>query len=293
MDRRTRIASHAASVFAVGLLVLLWQPSLAARTQQPPAQPSPAPADDYLLGADDVVTVTVWNQRDLSGSYVIEADGTIAFPLVGRVKAAGLTLRKVEQELSRRLAAGYFKNPQVSATIDQYRSQQVYVVGEVRQPGTYPLTRSTTLMEVLSKAGSAIGAATEVLVVRPAAEETVTGPVLPDQTSNAEVIRVDLRELESSGVVTNVTLRDGDTVVVPPGLKVYVTGHVRNPGGYTVPKGATLLQALSLAGGVTERGAMGRVRVLRLVAGERKEIKLKPDDPVQSDDTITVPQKFF
>ncbi len=132
-----------------------------------------------------------------------------------------------------------------------------------------------------------------MLVVRPATEQAITGPVLPEQAAVAEVIRVDLREMERAGVVPNLTLRDGDTIVVPPGLKVYVTGHVRNPGGYTVPKGATLLQLLSLAGGVTDRGAMGRVKVLRMVAGERKEIRLKPDDPVQSDDTITVPQKFF
>jgi len=264
--------------------------SLAGQSSSGSSESNPPP-DGYLLGADDVVTITVWNQRDLSGPYVIQGDGTISFPLIGRMKVAGMTLRDVEKSLSGRLAAGFFNNPQVSATVEQYRSQQVYVVGEVRQPGTYPLTRSTTLMEILSKAGSA-SAATEVLVVRPKSPQANAGPVMPDQAAS-ETVRVDLRELESSGMVPTVMLRDGDTIVVPPGLKVYVTGHVRNPGGYTVPKGTTLLQLVSLAGGVTDRGAIGRTRVLRLVGGERKEVKLKADDAVQSDDTITVPQKFF
>jgi polysaccharide export outer membrane protein len=265
--------------------------SLSAQSAPGPVTASPPP-DGYLLGADDVVTITVWNQRDISGPYVVQGDGTIAFPLVGRMKVEGLTLREVEKALSGKLAAGYFNNPQISATVEQYRSQQVYVVGEVRQPGTYPLTRSTTLMEVLSKAGSA-SAATEVLVVRPTTPQVSTGPVLPDQATAGEIIRVDLRELESAGLVPTLLLRDGDTIVVPPGLKVYVSGHVRNPGGYTVPKGTTLLQVVSIAGGVTDRGALGRTRVLRLVGGERKEVKLKADETVQSDDTITVPQKFF
>ena len=85
------------------------------------------------------------------GKYTVEADGTFTFPLIGRVKAGGLTLRSVEEALRKELSNGFFKNPQVSVAVEQYRSQRVFVVGEVRMPGTYPLTGDTTLIEALAR----------------------------------------------------------------------------------------------------------------------------------------------
>jgi len=251
-------------------------------------------SDDYVVGSEDVLTVTVWNQRDLSGDYIVESDGTFTFPLVGRVKAGGLTLRGVESELKRHLSEGYFRSPQVSVSVQEYQSQRVYLVGEVKQPGTYPLTRSTTLIEVLSRGGATMSTMSgEVVIVRPRTDRKSLGPMLPDQEEAAEVIRVDLRDLESGRLSRTLTLRDGDTILVPQGEKVFVTGEVRNPGAYTVSKGTTVLQLLSLAGGVTDRGAIGRIRTVRDVAGQKKEVKLKVEDAVQPGDTITVPQKFF
>src|SRR5438105_10729004 len=94
-------------------------------------------SNDYVLGAQDVLGITVWNQPDLTGKFTVEVDGTFTFPFVGRVKVGGLTLRQVENELRDRLGEGYFKNPQVSVAIDSYKSQRIFVVGEVRSPGAY------------------------------------------------------------------------------------------------------------------------------------------------------------
>src|SRR5262245_49063944 len=96
--------------------------------------------NDYVIGPQDVLTIQVYDQADLGGKYSVEADGTFSFPLIGRVKAGGQTLRALEQDLKSKLADGYFRNPQVTVAIEQYRSQRVFVMGEVRQPGPVPLT---------------------------------------------------------------------------------------------------------------------------------------------------------
>src|SRR5688572_25724920 len=117
----------------------------------------PAPAAgtqaDYMIGSQDILAIAVWDQPDLAGKYTVELDGSIGFPLIGRVKAAGLTLRDFETELKRRLSDGYFKNPQVTVAVEQYRSQRIFIVGDVRAPGTYPLTGDMTLIEALARAG--------------------------------------------------------------------------------------------------------------------------------------------
>ena len=87
---------------------------------------------DYVIGPRDVLSVTVWNQPNLSGKFSVESDGTFTFPLVGRVKAAGLSLHDVEDSLKQLLGDGYFRDPQLSLVVDQYRSQTIYVLGEVR-----------------------------------------------------------------------------------------------------------------------------------------------------------------
>src|SRR5580704_12142233 len=82
------------------------------------------PVTDYVVGPQDVLTITSYDQADLSGKFTIEADGTFTYPLIGRFKAGGLTLRHVEDGLKKRLKdEGYFKNPQVTVSIETYKSQ--------------------------------------------------------------------------------------------------------------------------------------------------------------------------
>jgi polysaccharide biosynthesis/export protein len=246
---------------------------------------------NYVIGAQDVLAITVFDQPTLSSKYTVEADGTFTFPLVGRVKASGLTLRDFEGELKRLLADGYFKNPQLSVAIDEYRSQRIFVVGEVRQPGTVALAGGMTLIEVLARAGSLLPtAAGEVLVVRH--QGNASGPQLPDSESS-EIVRVSIKELEAGGRAQNVQLHDGDTIFVPQAAFIYIFGQVRNPGSYPIQRDTTVLQALSLAGGVNETGAMNRIKIVRIVDGQKKEIKVKPSDLVKGGDTLIVPERFF
>ena len=248
-------------------------------------------AADYVIGAQDVLQISVFNQADLGGRYAVEADGTFSFPLIGRVTAGGRTIRALEQALKDRLADGFFRDPQITVAVEEYRSQRVFVVGEVRQPGTYPLTGDMSLIEALAGAGSSTAsAAGEAVIVR---AEGAGRPVLPGEDEATTVIRVDLRQLQSGALSQNVALRDGDTIFVPRAETLYVFGEVRNPGSYPVLRDTTVLQALSLAGGVTQFGALNRVRIVRIVEGEQTEISVELTDLVRPGDTVIVPEKFF
>jgi len=249
---------------------------------------------DYVVGPQDVLAITVWDQTDLSGKYTVETDGTFTFPLIGRVTAGGLTLRSVEEELKKRLAAGFFRNPQVSVAVDQYRSQQIFIIGEVRNPGPVALAGEMTLIEALARAGSTTpSAGSEALVVRAPTGSQRSGPTLPNQQDPNSVTRVDLRDLQSGALSQNVNLRDGDTVFVPRAATIFVYGHVKNPGEYAIKRDTTVRQALSLAGGATDRGSDGRIKIVRLVEGKEKEIDAKLNDVVQSGDTVMVRERLF
>lgn len=253
------------------------------------AQATETESPNYVVGPLDLLKITVWNQEDLSGQYTVERDGTFTFPLVGRVDTRGRTLRDLEADVTRMLADGFLKKPQVSVSVVEYRSKRVFVVGELRQPGTYPLKGDTSLIEVLALAGPVTnGSADHVLIIRTAGAR---GPVLPGQDQAAEVIRLELKSLEHSA--QTVLLRDGDTLYVPRALTAFVFGYVRNPGAYAVGKDTTVLQALSLAGGVTEYGAMNRIKIVRVVNGEQREFKVKLHELVQPGDTIVIPARYF
>jgi polysaccharide export outer membrane protein len=278
---RTRIARRRAAGLVIALLLSL---GVAVGAQ----------VNNYIVGPQDVLAITLYDQQDLSGKYTVEADGTFTFPLIGRVRAGGLSLRDVEQALRTALADGFFRDPQVSVAVEQYRSQRVFVVGEVRAPGPYPLVGDMTLIEALARAGSTTEhAAGEALIVRSPDARPTSGPVLPEQESGAEVTRIDIKALQSGRLSSNARLRDGDTVFVPRAELVYVFGQVNRPGSYTLQRGTTVLQALSLAGGVTDRGTTGRIRIARVVDGRKTEVRVKVDDLVLPGDTIIVPERFF
>jgi polysaccharide biosynthesis/export protein len=248
---------------------------------------------DYVIGAQDILTITSFDQDTLTGKYPVDSDGTFTFPLIGRVKAGGLTLRQFETELKRLLKDGFFKNPQLSVGVELYRSQKIHVVGEIRSPGTYPLTGDMSLIEAIARAGSTLATASgEALIVRAKTGTMAATPQLPN-TENVEVTTVDLKQLQSGALRNNMTLRDGDTIFVPRAEAIYVFGQVKSPGAYATQRNTTVLQALSLAGGITERGATGRIKIVRIENGKTIEVRVKLTEIVRAGDTIIVPERFF
>ncbi len=255
---------------------------------------------NYVIGPQDVLTITIFDQQDLGGKFTVEADGTFTFPLIGRFRAGGLTLRQVEEGLRKELANGFFRNPQLSVTMEQYRSQRVFLVGEVRNPGTYPLTGNMSLIELLSRAGSMTDDASgEALIVRPKEGKPIEGPLLPRVAGGsasddaAEVITIDITRLQNGQLSQNTQLHDNDTIFLPKADVIYVFGQVKNPSSYKLRKGMTILQALSLAGGVTDRGSTGRIKIVRIVDGKRTELRARVEDTVLPGDTLIVPERFF
>jgi protein involved in polysaccharide export with SLBB domain len=157
------------------------------------------------------------------------------------------------------------------------------------------------LVEALALAGSTSQTASgEAVIVHASSEPLVLDPATavdvrdPRATDGSHVIRVDLRELENGDLTQNVMLRNGDTIFVLRAENVYVFGQVRNPGAYPLrQKNTTVLQALSLAGGVTDRGATGRIQIIRIADGKKLEVRVELTDFVQPRDTIIVPERFF
>lgn len=278
------------------VLLMALQAVPAAPAAAPGAPAAPLDARLYTVGPNDVLNVTVFNQPSLSGKFTVEADGTLAFPLLGRVAAGGLSVRAIEDKVRERLlAAGYLNDPKVSVVVDQYRSQQIFVMGEVKQPGNLQYTGSMTLIEALARAGSTTErAGTEVVIVR---SGSGSGPAAPAQASNApngNTIRVNLQNLQSGTLSQNVPLLAGDTIFVPRAVTVFVSGEVRNPGEYVMRSSAmTVRQALALAGGVTERGTSRRLQIIRMVNGKEETYSAGLQTPLAAGDTIVVHERFF
>ena len=264
------------------------------------AAPSSAPAaetqqDEYVLNVQDSLNVTVWENADLTGKFVVQPDGAIMLPLVGRVKAAGLSVRGFEAQLTRALADGFLIEPRVAVTLEQHRGSRIFIFGAVSSPGAYALPEGQTLIEALVRAGYA--AASQVVVVRP--KRPSSGPTMPENPGDAEVIRVNLKELEKDveqgSLARNIPLHDGDTVFIPRSdpTRIFVSGQVRTPGAYSITENTSVLQALTLAGGATESAAINRLRVMRIVDGKQKTITVKITDTLQPGDTLVVPERYF
>jgi len=246
----------------------------------------PAP-ESYIIGAQDQLSITVFEEPELTGKYRVDNDGYFSFPLLARVRAAGRTLAELQSELTSRLSDGYLRNPQVRVEVDQYKSQSVFVSGEVRAPGKIVMTGgSLTLLEALAQAGSPTTAASNVITVTRRADPTAPG-------AEPVTIRVNRRDLEVGRSGQDVVLRDGDIINIPPAQRFYIAGHVRSPGFYVLEPGMTVQQAIALSGGLTERGSDRGITATRLVSGKAVDVSVKLDDLVLPNDTLSVRQRLF
>ncbi len=273
--------------FACALLLVGGLPD--ARPEGRAYASAPAGQTSYVLGAQDVLNITVLGETDLSRKYTIEQDGSFTFPLIGRVTARGMTLRDLELELKKKLVGGgYLKNPEISVAVDAYQSQRIMVWGQVNQPGEYQLAGDMTLLSALAKAGSITAAAGRHAVVVRAPKKGEGAATEP------EIVRIDLNDLQAGNMALNIPLRDGDTINIPKAQSVFISGHVKTPGGYPVDEGMTVLQVLSLAGGLTDRGSDKRIDITRTIDGKKKDLKgVKLTSLVQPGDTIVVGQRIF
>lgn len=249
----------------------------------------------------DLIKITVVGTEIPVGPFTVDADGTIDYPFIGRVKAEGRTSRELAADVAARLvdAQVLVGSPQVTVDIQQVATKRVTVSGAVNTRGEFQFAGELSVFNALVKAGGASPeAGDEVLLIR-APRTTGAAPgqtpaaasASADDTGADDVLTFSRREIEGGEFNPLAMVEDGDRIVVNRARQVYIDGQVNRPGGYTVEAGATLRQALSLAGGVTELGAVNRIRVLR--NGKRVE-KIDLDKTiVQPGDTITVPKRFM
>jgi polysaccharide export outer membrane protein len=264
---------------------------------KPTAPPKLSGRADYIIGPRDVLQITVFNQEKLTGKFVVQSDGTFAYPYLDRVTAGGRTEQAVEEDIRDRLGKEILRNPQVSVSVEQYRSQQVQVLGQVRSPGTLEYTGSITIIEALARVGDTTErAGPEALILRnPSGQPLTTAAIEQVQRStdpNA-VLRVNIKALLDGDLSQNLPLRAGDTVIVPVVETIKVAGHVSRVGEYSFRPGMTVRDAIITAGGVTDRGDDGRIRITRKVEGKEVKLNVKLPDAVQAGDTIEVLQGFF
>lgn len=268
------------------------QPASASTSTRAPSEPAL-----YIVGPSDALSITVYDQPQLSGRYMVQPDGTLTFPLLGRVKVGGLAVQAIENEMRDRLTKGYLKNPQVAVSVESYRSQQIFVLGEVRAPGGFQFTGSMTLIEALAHAGSTTEqAGIEALIIHQG-----DGLAVPDaatlqrlqSSKEGNVLRVNLDNLQTGTSSQNITLQAGDTIFVPRAELVYLSGLVNSPGAHPYRKGMTVRQALALAGGVNERGSTRRIQVIRTVDGQERTLTTNLQDFVLPGDTIVVRERLF
>lgn len=248
--------------------------------------------EDYEIGPRDVLEIVIWDHDDLKRQVHVSRKGEFSFPLIGKVHAAGSTVVRLEKKIRDELAGRYIIDPQITITVKEYRSKRIFILGEVKNPGEYPLTGKTNLVEVLSLAGGPTKAAgSDVIVIRP--KNHRENPVSLQEAREDEIVNVNLRKLLQGDTSQNVFLDPNDTIYIPHEEYFYVFGEVKKPARYSMEKETTVLKAITTAGGVSERAAINKTRILREQEGAKIEIPVKMTDPLEPEDIVMVPQSFF
>jgi polysaccharide export outer membrane protein len=225
------------------------------------------------LGPGDTVRVTVFGQADLTTEQRVSERGTIDMPLAGPVKIGGQTTSEASASIAAALKKGEFlKHPQVSVALTAVRSRQVSVLGLVLHPGRYPLEEARLrIPDIIAAAGG----------VAPGGADTVT------------VIR-NGEPQEVSALSEDFTLKGGDTVYVDRAPVFYIYGEVMRSGAYPVTPKLTVMQAISVGGGITPRGSDRRVKLRRAGPdGKVVERDANLQDVVKADDVIFVKESIF
>jgi len=247
-------------------------------------------ADEYKISVDDVLNITVYREDDLSLIVRVGTDGCIPYPLLGNIKAAGLTVPELEKVLTEGLKK-YIQTPHVSIFISEYST--VTVNGEVLKPGMYPLKPGLTVLEAISLAGgfTDFAARNSIKIMRHEDKE--------DKTIIVEAGRIS----ESGNKSQDVPLKPGDIVVVEYNT-ITVSGEVMKPDMYPLKPGLTVLEAISLAGGFTDFAARNSVKIIRSENGTDKNIVVQAENiskkgnkskdvQLKDRDIIFVPESLF
>lgn len=235
----------------------------------PPANTTAAGTEAYVLGTNDRVRITVFNETSLSGEFTIDGSGRAALPLIGEVQAAGITVQAFEDRIEDRLRHGYLNDPRVSVEVMNFRP--FYIMGEVVRPNQYPYSSNLSVMNAVATAGG----------------------FTPLADQSRAFIRRAGSEMETQVTLTpEMLVQPGDTIRIGTGA-FYILGEVNRPGAYPFTSGLTVLNAVATAQGFTYRANQGRVHIQRAGESESRAYRLTPDLRLQPGDTIRIGERFF
>lgn len=237
--------------------------------------------EDYRLGSGDLLRINVFGYPDMAADVRVDESGSVRYALVGALPVRGLATRDVEATLAKRLTdGGFIRDAQVSVLVVDYRSQKVAVLGQVAKPGQYPLTKPSTVLDLLAEAGGAINmvAADEANLLH----------------ADGSKSRVDLYALFNGDHEQNAFVSGGDTIYVPRAAQFYVYGEVQRPGTYRLERQMTVSQAISAGGGLSQRGTERRAIVKRRDArGREVHVSVRGSDLLQPDDVLLIKESMF
>jgi len=262
---------------------------------------------NYVLGPNDQILIRAVQVDEIGQRpYRIDGEGNIDLPLIGTVKASGLRVDQLETELVKRLGT-YVRNPQVSVTVVQYRSEPVFFIGAFRVPGIYSLQGSRTLVEMLSSIGGLQPNASHRIKITRRLEY---GPLpLPnavvDKETNTSTVEIGMGSLRDNvNPAEDIVLQPYDQISVSREEMVFVSGEVAKVAGVALEEreSISVTQVLSISGGLTHEADPEKARVLRpiLNTSKRAEIPVnlklvlagKADDyPLMPNDILYVPRK--
>jgi len=257
------------------------------------ALPALAQQESLLIGPADMVQVHIFQTPDLDEHARVTDDGMLPLVLGGPVKVAGLTPLQAAQSIEFALKQGnYMLDPHATVTVDQYATQNVSVLGQVRSPGSYPIATPRSIVDLLSLSGGTTDLADRRITIQ--------------RHGSKEKVEYFLSNTSSKALDDSVTVYPGDTVIVPKAQIVYVLGDVNRPGGYpwtTNDSNLSVLQAVGLAGGAPPTAALDHSRLVRKKAdGSYEEINLqlgrmqkgkRADISLQADDILFVPFSYM
>ncbi|MET3132133.1 polysaccharide export outer membrane protein [Oxalobacteraceae bacterium GrIS 1.11] len=243
-----------------------------------------AGAAEILLGAGDVLKISVYGSPDLSLDTRVSEAGAITFPLVGTVPVGGLSVAAAEKKIGGMLeTGGFIRKAQVNIIVTTIQSQQVSVLGQVNRPGRYPLEGKRSLMDMLAMAGG----------LNVDGGDTVS--LIRKRNGNTTKDIVDIVEMIRSGDLNrDFDLAGNDVIYVERAPRFYIYGEVQRPGAFRLERAMTVLQALSVGGGLTARGTERGMRIKRRDdTGKMQVLDAKHDDMLQIDDVVYVRESLF
>ena len=240
---------------------------------------------EYRLGAGDVVRITVYNNPDLTTEAQVTQQGRITFPLIGEVQIGNMEKGQAEQIIARRLSEGGFViKPQVNVLVLGFKSQQISVLGQVNRPGKYPIEQASTLADLIAIAGGI----------------SQTGGDMITHISKGADGKIGKRDIDihqalSNGSMdNNFSVSNGDIIFVPRAPMFYIYGEVQRPGAFRLEKDMTVMQAISVGGGLTVRGTERGIRVNRHgPEGKIQTLQTATTDLVKENDVIFVKESLF